>query len=146
MSFFDPLEEGVNMKDFRTLIREIETIIKSVYEDGVSISEAEKLAGQFLHFQLVLSEKLKVADLDARMRKQGVKAIRAALYTSICSKAEKKPTEAQLEATLTNDEVVHGEQIAYDKAETERDEVERVFNICREAHVYLRGVAKGRFE
>lgn len=127
-------------------IKELEEVIVSVYETGVTLEEAEKLAGRFLHAQLQVSTLLKEADLNARMRKSGLKAVKAAAYTNIVGKSDKKPTEAAIDAMITSDEIVDSEQQGFDKAEVERDELERVYNVCREAHVYLRGIAKGRFE
>jgi len=38
---------------------------------------------------------------------------------------------------------VGNEQDALDKAEVEKDELTRIYNIFKEAHVYFRGIAKG---
>lgn len=124
----------------------LEEKIRSTYETGVTMDEAERLAAEFLHAQMVVSSELKAADLDARMRKTGVKAVRAALYTNIVGNADKKPTEAAIEAQITSDTMVQSEQDALDAADVLRDELTRLYNIFREAHVYYRGIAKGRFE
>lgn len=130
----------------RKFIADLESIIIKIYEEGVSLDEAEKLAGRFLHAQLQVSALLKVEDLSARMRKSGLKAIKAAVYTNACKGVDKKPTEAMLAAIVDSDELVGGEQNAFDTAEVERDEFERLYNVYREAHIFLRGVSKGRFD
>jgi ABC-type metal ion transport system substrate-binding protein len=120
--------------------------IKAIYESGVSLDEAEKLAAEFLHAQLEVSEDLRKADLDARMRKAGLKAIRAAVYLEEVKKSEKKPSDVLLEAIVNSDKIVNDEQTAFDEAEVNRNQLQTYLDVFREAHIYLRGVAKGRFE
>lgn len=127
-------------------LKELENKIQTSYEQGVTQDEAEKLAGEFLFAQMKLATALKTADLDARMRKTGVKAIRAVIYLDVVSKTEKKPTEAGIAALIDTNELVAGEQREYDTAEVNRDTLERFYNISREAHIFFRGVSKGRFE
>lgn len=129
-------------KDFS----EFEAIIVSAYEGGVTLDDAEKHAARFLHAQLQVSQQLKELDLDARMKKTGVKAIRSAVRQAEIAKHDKKPTEGALEDAVNLSVEVGGEQDALDKAEVERDALERYYNIFREGHVYFRGIAKGRFE
>lgn len=131
---------------FKEFIDKLSDKITSSYEDGVTLDEAEKLAGEFLDAQLQISTELKKSDLDSRMRKSGLKAVRAAIYTESSSKGDKRPTEAALAAMVDMNDLVQGEQNAFDNAEVERDELERLYNICINAHIYFRGIAKGRFE
>lgn len=123
--------------------KELENKIIAAYEDSITMADAERLAGEFLRAQLVISNELKKADLASRMRKQGVKAIRAALYTDICSKNEKKPTEAAIAALLDSNEIVSSEQQSFDEAEVSRDELERYYNIFQNSHIYFRNIARG---
>lgn len=134
------------MGRFKELCIELEEKIQKSYEEGVTMESAEKLAGEFLVAQLRVSEELKSADLDSRLRKTGVKAVRAAIYLDIVQRSEKKPTEAQIEATINTDKIVGSEQESFDKAEVERDNLERYYNVFREAHQHFRIIAKGRFE
>lgn len=129
------------------LFKELETEIQSAYEgDGKTPAEAEGLAAKFLHAQMDLSTKLRSADLDARMKKSGVKALRAALYLDIISKSDKKPTEAGISAMIDSDTIVQSEQQKYDEAEAAVAELERQYDICLNGHIFMRGLAKGRFE
>lgn len=130
---------------FEQMCKNLENKIKSSYEEGVTIETAEKLAGEFLVAQMKVSEELKVFDLDSRMRKSGVKAVRAAVYMKACSESDKKPTENMLENTLNTNELVQTEQDSLDKSEVERDSLKRYYDIFREAHIFFRGVAKGNF-
>lgn len=132
--------------NFKQLCEKLQSKIISSYEQGVSLEDAERLAAEFLYAQMAVSAELKKADLDSRMRKSGVKALRAAVYTDICAKADKKPTETAIESMINMDSTVSSEQDEFDKAEVERDDLERYYNIFREAHVYFRGVAKGRLD
>jgi hypothetical protein len=120
----------------------LENKIIESYEDGITLEVAEKLAGEFLHAQMVISSELKKKDLDSRMKKQGVKALRAALYLDQKSKAE-KITEANMAALLDSNELVSSEQNSLDEAEANRDELERYYNIFNSAHVYFRQLSKG---
>lgn len=120
--------------------------IKSVYENAVTMDEAEKLAAEFLHAQMIVAEELRVADLDARMQKSGYKAVSAAVYMENATKTEKKPSDTLLQNTVDLNELVQKAREAYDKAEVEKDALQNYFNIFREAHIYFRGIAKGRFE
>jgi hypothetical protein len=134
------------MTNFEKLCKQLELKIQNSYQEGTSLEDAEKLAAEFLGAMMSVSAELKAADLNARMRKVGVKAIRAAIYNEACAKSDKKPTEAQLENTINLNELVQGEQTDFDKAEVDRDALERYYQIFREAHVYYRGVSRGKFD
>jgi hypothetical protein len=128
------------------LFADLENEIKQAYEgDGTTAEEAEKLAAKFLHAQMQISAELKRAQLDARMRKSGVKTIRAALYLEIVSKGDKKPTESHIAATLDADTIVQSEQREYDVAEVSVAELERYYDICTNGHIFMRSIAKGNF-
>ena len=131
----------------KKLLKELEAKIQESYEQGVTIEAAERLAGEFLHAQIVVSDELKKRDLDARMKKSGVKAIRAALYLETVKAADgKKPTEAAIEATLNSNELIIGEQRLLDEAEVDKAELERYYDVFANAHIFYRGISKGRFE
>ena len=130
---------------FQELCKQLETKIQNSYENGVTLEEAEKLAGEFLKAQMTVSNELQTADLDSRMRKSGVKAVRAAVYMKACAESDKKPTENALENTMNTNELVQTEQDALDRAEVERDSLKRYYDIFRECHIYFRGIAKGNF-
>ncbi len=131
---------------FQKTCLELEKKIEDSYISGISTEHAEKLSGEFLHAQLKVSEQLKKADLDARMRKSGVKAVRAAIYLDIVQKADKKPTESQIAAMIDSDKIVVDEQRGLDEAEVLRDEMERYYSIFQNAHIHYRTIAKGKFE
>lgn len=128
------------------LCKELEADIERTYTDGVSLEEAEKLAAKFLGAQLRVSGALRVADLDVRMRKSGVKAVRSAIYLNEIKSVDKKPTEAQLSAAIETNEVVAAEQDEFDKAEVNKAELERYYDIFLNAHIYYRSIAKGKFD
>lgn len=122
----------------------LEAKIMDSYTQGITIDDAEKLAGEFLHAMMQVSDEIKTNDLDARMRKSGVKAVRAAVYTSLATGVDKKPTEGSLEHSINLNELVQGEQKALDEAEAERDNLERYYNIFMNAHLHFRSIAKGK--
>jgi hypothetical protein len=125
---------------------ELENDIKSAYEGNVTVEDAEKLAAKFLGAMFRLSSQLAAADLDSRMRKTGVKAIRAAIYLEEATRNEKKPSDVMLSAVVDKSKLVQDEQNLFDTTEVERDNLERYYNIFKEAHLYFRALAKGRFE
>lgn len=131
--------------NLKQMCAELEKEIESAYTAGVTMEEAERLAAKFLHAQLLISSELSKVDLDARMRKSGTKAVRAAVYLSIVSQAEKKPTENQIGSIIDTDEAVKKEQDAYDRAEVDKAQLERYYDIFLNGHIYMRGVAKGSF-
>ncbi len=128
--------------NFKEYCESLEAKIIQSYTEGVSLDTAEKLAGEFLVAQLKVSRELAKKDLDSRMRKQGVKAIRAALYTKIKGEVE-KITEAAMTAQLDNNELVSGEQTSYDEAEVNKAELERYYEVFQAAHVYYRQTSRG---
>lgn len=131
---------------FKQLCNDLEKQIQESYESGVTMDDAEKLAAKFLYAQLQVSAELKKADLDSRMRKSGLKAVRAAIYMEGATKDPKKPSDVMLGSMVDMNELVIGEQEGFDTAEVNRDELERYYNIFSNAHIYYRGIAKGKFE
>jgi len=127
------------------MCRQLETSIESTYNEGVTMEVAEKLAAKFLSAQLMISKELTKADLDSRMRKSGLKAIRAAVYMTEATKGDKKPTELMLTSLIDSNEIVAGEQNSFDTAETSKEELQRYYDIFQNAHIYYRGIAKGNF-
>lgn len=129
-----------------TTPNELKKQIQDSYEQGVSIEEAEKLAGKFLLASIEIGEQLKVIDLDRRMKKSGLKAVRAAAYLEAASQGDKKPSDKLIEAVIDSDNVVGGAQSAYDQAEVEVNELNNLLSVFHEAHIFYRGVSKGRYE
>lgn len=136
----------MNNERFDKLCLELKEEIKKVYGFGVTLEEAEKLAAKFLHAQFEVSEQLKSANLNSRMRKSGIKSIRAAVYLEAATKTEKKPSDTYLDALVNSDKLVSGEQEALDTSEVLHQSLQNYFDIFKEGHIFFRGVAKGRFE
>lgn len=125
--------------------KELEDIIEVAYSEGVTLEQAERLAAKFLHAQLQVSSQLEALDLDARMRKSGLKAIRAAVLLQEVQSHDKKPADSMLAAIVDSNSIVETEQRGLDEAEVRRDALERNYDIFNNAHIYFRGVAKGNF-
>lgn len=132
--------------NFIEYCKELEKDIQNAYESSPTIEEAEKLAAKFLTAQIECGKALSVADLDSRMRKSGLKAVKAAVYMDAATKGEKKPTEAMLAAIVDTDKLVQGEQEGFDTADVERNQLENYLSVFRDSHIYFRALAKGRFE
>jgi hypothetical protein len=120
--------------------------ITDSYEEGVTMEEAEKLAAKFLDGSLRVAEELRVADLDRRMKKAGVKSVKAAAYLEAASQGERKPSDKLIEAVIDSDKIVAAQQEEFDKAEVYAGLLENYLEVFHEGHVYFRGIAKGRFE
>jgi hypothetical protein len=130
---------------FQEKCKQLEAKIIATYTTGVSLEDAEKLAAEFLAAQLMVSEELKKADLDCRMRKTGLKAIKARLYIDSTKGLEKKPTEKALESIQDSNEEILEIQNDYDSAEVEKASLERYYDVFANSHIFFRGVAKGSF-
>lgn len=133
-------------KKFAGLVEELTQVIQNSYESSVTIEEAEKLAGRFLHAQIIVSEELRRADLDARMKKSGLKALEAGTYLDGALAGEKKPSDVLLNATVDSNDLVKVARKEYDTAEVEKSALLNYFGIFKEAHIFFRGVSRGRFE
>ena len=125
---------------------ELENKIKAAYEEGVTIEQAERLAAEFLYAQTQIVGSLQNADLDARMRKSGTKALKAAVYLDNATKGDKKPSDVLLGALVDSNELVQKEQQGLDDAEVTVSSLNHYYSIFKEAHIFFRGIAKGRFE
>src|SRR5271165_5018523 len=115
-----------NLKEF---CQELEASIVQAYESSVTVEEAEKLAAKFLHGQLQVSQALRDQDLDARMKKSGLKAIKASVYLHEVGKQDKKPTEAALTSLIDTNELVQGAQTDLDTAEVDRDYLKGCYDV-----------------
>ncbi len=129
------------MKTYKDLVAEIE----KASDEGLTMEHAERVAATALFVMNSLSELLTGADKNARMRKQGLKAIRSAVRQEEIKRHDKKPTEGQLDDVVNLDSMVQAEETGFDEADAIRDELERQFSIAKESHLYFRSIAKGSF-
>lgn len=136
---------GSNMT-FKEFCDSLTKQIENSYDVGVSIPEAEKLAAKFLHGMIMVTEALRTQDLDRRMKKRGLKAIKSAVRTEEIKKHDKKPAEGVLEDVVNLNPIVTAEEEAFDLADVEVQYLENHLSIFKEAHLYFRSVAKGKFE
>lgn len=134
------------MEKLQTYLNSLELEIQKAHEFSPTLDEAEKLAALFLGAQIKIGTELSGFDLDARMRKSGVKAIKAAVYLQEATRQEKKPTEAMLTALIDMDKTVAEAQDAFDTAEVFKNKLENWLSVCKDAHIFFRGLARGRFE
>lgn len=129
---------------FQEFCKQLENKIVSAY-DGVSTEQSERLALEFLQAQLFASAELTEKDMDARMKKSGNKAIRAAVYLNTVSSSDKKPTEAQISAIIETDEQVATQQNLSDAAEVELGEIQRFYDIFTRAQLLFKKRSEGSF-
>jgi hypothetical protein len=129
--------------EFKEFCEQLEVKITATYEQGVGLESAERLAGELLMAMIRISKELEIQDLDSRMRKSGLKAVRAAAYLDIVSKGEKKPTESHIAALIDTDKLVNDEQTGLDKSEVLRDSLDRYYNIFQNSHLHFRAIYKG---
>jgi hypothetical protein len=127
-------------------VKDLKQEIVKAYEQGVTIVEAERLAALTLHARLLLSDEIKVIDLDAKMRRNGVKSVRANAYMEELSKHDKKPAEGFLENAVNLNQEVLNEEISFFEVESERNRLESYLDIFKDAHLYFRQICKGTFE
>lgn len=129
--------------DLQALKTELEADIQETYAEGVTLSKAEALAAKFLKAQLLVSGQLRKLDLDWRMKKAGLKAVKAAAYSEAQQGKDKRPTEVQLEHALNTNKTVSDTQDTFDTIESNKLELERLYDIYLNAHIFYRGISKG---
>jgi hypothetical protein len=125
---------------------ELKEAIERAYSEGVTIPDAEKLAARTLTIRLELSDEIKQVALDARMKKHGVKAVRADVYMEELCKHDKKPAESFLEHAVNLSEKVATEETSFAEAEAEYQKLMAYLDVFKDAHLYFRNIAKGTFE
>jgi uncharacterized protein (DUF1778 family) len=126
--------------------KKLEQKIISSYTDGVTLDDAEKLAAEFLDAQIQVSQELKRVSLESRLLKSVVKEERAKVLYKAATESEKKPSDSILQALVDSNLNVLEQQNAFDKAEEETKELDRMFSIFRDAHIYYRGISRAKFE
>lgn len=126
--------------------KELEQVIINSYTEGVTMEDAEKLAARFLGAQMQVAAALSKCDLDARMKKIGLKRIKAQSYLDAASKGDKKPSDVLLNNVVDTDELVAAEQKEFDASEVNAELLQNYLNIFKEGHIYFRSIAKGKFD
>ena len=134
------------MSKFEKFCKELQDNIKNTYEEGVTLEQAEKLAAKFLDASIQVGEELKNADLDRRMKKAGLKSIKAAAYLNAATQGDKKPSDKLIEAVIDSDKEVSTQQELLDTAEVYVNNLQNYLSVFHESHIYYRGISKGRFE
>jgi hypothetical protein len=126
---------------------ELKQIIVDAYEINTTMMAAEKYAALFLSAQMEVSEQLRSSELDRRMRKRGLKAIKSAVRTEAIKSSSdgRKPTEGVLEDIVNLSSLVASQEEEFDTSEVNSEALERDYNIFREAHLYFRTISKGTF-
>lgn len=134
------------MKTINDILAELKTAIDAAYENGVTMPEAEKLASMALSYRIAIADELRSIDIDSRMKKHGVKAVRAAVYMEELKKHEKKPAEAYLENAVNISDLVEKAEREFAEADVTREHLENYMSVLADAHVYFRQIAKGNYE
>ena len=127
-------------------LQELQDTIARAYTEGVTMQEAERLAAHTLSVRLQIADHIKSSDLDARMKKHGVKAIRAQVYLEQIAANEKKPTEAWLESAVNMSDLVKAEETLYAESDTDTRRLETYSDVLKDAHIFFRKVMGGSFE
>lgn len=135
------------MKDikFIKICEELEGEIQRAYTESLTLGEAEKLAARFLEAQMICARVFANADLDARMKKSGLKAIKAAVYLEGATSGDKKPSDVLLQAQVDVNKIVQDEQRNLDESEVYRDKLKAYQDVFLNAHIYFRSMAKSGF-
>lgn len=131
------------MDSFDKRCEELAQKIKDSYESSITVEDAESLSAEFLSAQLLLADQIRHADLDARMRKSGLKALKAAVYLEHATKSEKKPSDVMLQAIVDSEKMVQTSQDELDAAEVEVDRLKNYMDTFRNAHIYYRNIGRG---
>lgn len=125
---------------------ELELDIRKAYEESPTIEEAEKLAAKFLDARIQFGATNRGLNLDVRMKKAALKGAKAGAYIEAATSGDKKPTEAMCQALVDTNQTVVDAQQAFDEAECDAEEAQNFIEVLKEAHIYYRGLSKGRYE
>lgn len=117
-----------------------------IYEESISITEAERLSAKFLHAQMEISEEIKRKDLDARMKKAGLETMESKVLLDEIAKHDKKPSDSVLSAVVATNEQVNASKNAMFEAQTETEALKRLYEIFKDGHIFARGIAKGSYD
>jgi len=120
-------------------------IIKS-YTEGTNLVDAESLAAEFLAAQIQISEEVKEESIRHRMLKADLKEKAAAVLYNAATAGDKKPSDSILQALVDKDPGVKEAYQVHVVSEERANELERLYNIFRESHIYYRAIGKGRFD
>lgn len=121
----------------------LEEKIKNSYEVSLDLSEAEKLASEFLYAHMVLTREYQRVSLDARMRKAGLKSIKASVYLAEAGQGEKKRSDVLLNALVDVSAIVATSQEAFDTSETTAELIQGWINVVQQGHIHFRQMSKG---
>jgi hypothetical protein len=132
------------MNNFDQVCEELAQDIQNSYVDHMTMDKAEKLASKFLHVLMQVSEEIRKADMDARMKKTGLKAIKASMYMEAATKGDKKPSDTFLDALITK-EMDGSYQNQLDEAEAYLDKLNNYYQIFTQAHIHYRQISKASF-
>lgn len=124
----------------------LEQKIIQTAQEGVTPMVAETIAAEFLSAQIQVSEELKVTAIKAKLLKSILKEERAKLLYKEATTPDKKPSDSILQAVVDKDQNVLYCQKNFDTGEEDAKELERLYDIFRESHIYYRGVSKGKFD
>jgi hypothetical protein len=119
--------------------------VEDAYSHGVSIEDAERMAAQTLSAQLDIAAALATADLDSRMKKNGMKTMKAKVYMEEIGKHDKKPSEGFLDQAVALDQTVAAATDMYEQADAYKEELTLYFGIFKDAHIFFRGISKGNY-
>ena len=134
-------QEAGEPVEFEALVQ----IVKAAYVTGTTMEEAERHAARFLEAQLNVCAELAKLDIDARMKKNGMKAARAQCYIDECSKSEKKPSDTFLEQQVQLNTTVCAAVDLFERADARRENLTLYLGVFKDAHIYFRSIAKGTF-
>ena len=127
------------------MFEEVQALVDRAYDEEITMQEAEKLATRLLSVQMTIAKELATVKLDARMRKSGVKAVKAVAYLDEVKKHDKKPSDSYLEHVVNTNENVNKEQDAFDAADVNAETLETLLSVFKEAHIHFRSISRGAY-
>lgn len=132
--------------EVNTSFEELKKDVLRIFEESITIPEAERLAAKFLYAQMIVSEEIKGADLECRLKKAGVKTMSSKVYLDEVAKHEKKPSDTLLDNIVATNAEVNTNQDLFDRAQVHLEALKRLFEMLRDAHIFCRGIAKGSYD
>jgi hypothetical protein len=124
----------------------LEQKIINSYVEGVTASQAENIAGEFIEAQIKASEELKEESLRHRLLKADLKEISARLFYNEATKGDKKPSDSLLQSIVDKDPEVKEATQQYILAEEKANELFRLIDIFKQAHYHFEKISNGKFD
>jgi len=145
-SQIEKTDEGFlsNAERVEYLINKISKELKIAHSQKYDATQAELTAALVLDAQKELSEFLSDAELISKEKKAEVERVEAERYYFYKENSESKTSDVALTRLVSKDELVLTAKKEQYSAESDFSKYKNLFGMLKDAHVFFRGLAKGK--